>query len=104
VNTAPVAQPELDEALRAVERGDAAALARLLDAAPSLLNARDGEGRTLLFEACHEATGHAAIPSVAGTAEQHAIVDGLLRRGADPSGWAEHSGAADSAALLRARL
>jgi ankyrin repeat protein len=82
----------LDEALGAIERADAAALSDLLDGAPDLLGARDAEGRTLLFRACDAATGHIAIPPVAGTPAQHAIVDELLRRGADPSaadrdGW-----------------
>jgi ankyrin repeat protein len=83
---------DVEEAFRAVERADAAGLARLLDATPGLLDARDGEGRTLLFKACDAATGHVAIPPVAGTPEQHAVVDELLRRGADASaavngGW-----------------
>ncbi len=82
-----------DQALGAVQQGDLPALATLLDATPDLLNGRDTEGRTLLFRACEEATGHIAIPPVAGTPAQHAIVDELLRRGADPSaasgdGWA----------------
>jgi ankyrin repeat protein len=99
---------ELEEALRAVERADAVALARLLDAQPGLLDARDGEGRTLLFKACDEATGHVAIPPVAGTPAQHAVVDELLRRGADPSavangGWSPLHAAAMAGHLDLAR-
>jgi ankyrin repeat protein len=101
---------ELAEAMGAVGRADVVALARLLDAAPGLLDARDDEGRTLLYKACDEATGHVAIPPVAGTPEQHAVVDELLQRGADPSaatngGWAPlHAAAMAGHADLARRL
>src|SRR5262249_5618931 len=81
-----------DEALQAIQRADGAALAALLDGTPGLLAARDDEGGTLLFRSCEEWTGHIAILPFVGTPAQHAIVDELLRRGADPSaatrdGW-----------------
>jgi len=60
---------------------------------PHVLQTRDAEGHTLLGLACKAATGDVALPPVAGSTEQQAVVDFLLAAGADPSaaandGWA----------------
>ncbi|MGC4087151.1 MAG: ankyrin repeat domain-containing protein [Polyangiaceae bacterium] len=80
----------LDRAFEAVNAADATALARLLEADPGLLTLRDADERTLLFRACERATGDIALPAVAGTAEQLAVVDLLLARGADVAAAAKH--------------
>ena len=84
---------ELDRAARAARAGDIVALELVLREAPDVLKSRDAEGNTLLGLACKAATGDVALPPVAGTPEQHAVVDLLLAAGADPSaaadnGWA----------------
>lgn len=83
---------ELQHAVDAVRAGDLAVLERILEAAPAVLGARDGEGRTLLLLACHAATGELALPPVRDRHDQVRAVELLVSAGADPSladsgGW-----------------
>jgi ankyrin repeat protein len=80
-------------AVRTARAGDVVALEQILRDEPSVLEARDSEGHTLLGLACKAATGDVALPPAAGTPQQHAAVDAILAAGADPSaaaanGWA----------------
>lgn len=82
----------LDKASEAARSGDVAGLQSILETTPSVLEARDPEGNTLLGLACRAATGDIAIPPDPGTPGQHAAVDLILAKGADPSaesgeGW-----------------
>lgn len=86
-------QDVLQSASGAAESGDLDRLRELIDAHPALLTTRDGEGETLLSLACRWATGDVAIPPDPGTPEQHAAVDLILAKGADPS-LANHEGRA----------
>ena len=83
---------DLHKAAAAAEQGDLDALATLIERAPMVLAATDGDGRTLLDLACRAATGNIAIPLDPGTPDQHAAVDLILKAGANPSaadndGW-----------------
>ena len=79
-------------AAKAVRDGNLDALAAILSDSPSVLEEKDGDGRSLLDHACRAATGDIAIPLDPGTPAQHATVDMILAAGADPSaadndGW-----------------
>ena len=80
-----MAQDLLTQAAAFAREGDLAALEDLLHSSPSVVTARDSEGRTLLDLVCRAATGDIAIPFQPGTPEQHAAVDLILNAGADPS-------------------
>jgi ankyrin repeat protein len=82
----------LQQASKAATDGDLQAIDSILRNMPEVLRARDDQGRTLLLLACRAATGNVALPPVAGTPGQHAVVDRILAAGADPSaadneGW-----------------
>ena len=80
-----MAQDLLTQGAAAAREGNLKALEDLLSSSPTVLTARDSEGRTLLDLACRAATGDIAIPFQPGTPEQHAAVDIILKAGADPS-------------------
>ena len=82
----------LRRAATAAAKGKLKTLGRILDRSPTVLEARDEKGRTLLDLACRAATCDIAIPLKAATPEQHAAVDLILAAGADPAtadddGW-----------------
>lgn len=75
----------------AIASSDVDYLEQIIGATPEVLTERDPSGASLLTLACKLATGDVALPPVRGTAEQHAVIDLLLTRGA-PASLATHDG------------
>ncbi len=80
-------------AAAAVSAGDVAQLEELLGEAPELKAARSAEGASLLLLACRAATEDAALPAVQPREALLAVVEALLKAGADPA-VADHQGLA----------
>ncbi|HYP86961.1 MAG TPA: ankyrin repeat domain-containing protein [Polyangiaceae bacterium] len=97
-------------AVQAAAAGEVSALEQLMRDDPSVLEARDADGHTLLGLACKAATNESAMPPADGTPQQHAAVDAILAAGADPSaaaydGWAPlHTAAITGHVALMRRL
>lgn len=86
------ASTALVRAIEAVSMTSPEKLSRILRQVPQIVNLETPGADSLLGLACRLATGDIAIPAVAGTRNQHQVVDLLLNAGADPDrgtpeGW-----------------
>ncbi|MBT3425899.1 MAG: hypothetical protein HOL98_13515 [Gammaproteobacteria bacterium] len=80
------------QAVEAIRMASPEKLSKLLRQVPQLVDLDTPGADSLLGLACRLATGDIAIPAVAGTENQHQVVDLLLKAAADPDrgtsdGW-----------------